>query len=282
MWRQRFAGLLPEVYRRHLYQRRGFSSIHEFAAKLAGMNEEQVSTLLNLEKRFHDKPILKNMLVSGEVSVHKLARVASVATVENQDFLAAQVENLPKHALDTLVKDMRLVSGELPDVKNQSSFLPGQELKTKFELVQSSEAADLSRLIALGIENDVVNEFLELKQKGFDLNALLREFLEKRKIEIMEEKEKLAAGIGGAVKPAGRYIPAKIRKILQTEHGVKCSIKTCNKPSREIHHTQRFALGRDHDPHYLAPLCWEHHLIAHSIDVKVHEKRLEFMRDRGS
>ena len=38
-WRQKFAGLLPEVYRRRLYEKKGFGSIFEFAAKLAGMSQ---------------------------------------------------------------------------------------------------------------------------------------------------------------------------------------------------------------------------------------------------
>lgn len=46
VWRQKFAGLLPEVHRRKLYEKKGFSSIFEFAAKLAGMSEEKRNLLL--------------------------------------------------------------------------------------------------------------------------------------------------------------------------------------------------------------------------------------------
>src|SRR3989344_3847884 len=84
LWRQKFIGLLPEVNRRKLYEKKGFASIFEFAARLGGVSEEQVSCALNLNKRFENKPLLKKMLVNGEVSINKLARVASVATAENQ------------------------------------------------------------------------------------------------------------------------------------------------------------------------------------------------------
>lgn len=47
-WRQRFIGLLPEANRRYLYEKKGFSSIFEFAYKLAGLSEEQVRRALNL------------------------------------------------------------------------------------------------------------------------------------------------------------------------------------------------------------------------------------------
>ncbi|MFA5821388.1 MAG: hypothetical protein WC873_04835, partial [Candidatus Gracilibacteria bacterium] len=61
---------------------------------------------------------------------------------------------------------------------------------------------------------------------------------------------------------------AKTRKLLHAEYGTKCAISHCQKPAQTIHHTARFALSQAHDPHYLAPLCHEHHLIAHTIDRK--------------
>ncbi|MBU0667540.1 hypothetical protein KJ835_00300 [Patescibacteria group bacterium] len=70
-----------------------------------------------------------------------------------------------------------------------------------------------------------------------------------------------------------RYIPAAIRRQLRKEHGTMCSIRTCQKQATTIHHTQRFALSQNHDPKFLAPLCREHHAIAHTIDGKYLEKR---------
>ncbi|MFA6992210.1 MAG: hypothetical protein WC269_02930, partial [Candidatus Gracilibacteria bacterium] len=69
------------------------------------------------------------------------------------------------------------------------------------------------------------------------------------------------------------HVPVKIKKILRHEHGTKCSIPHCKKPAATIHHTTRFAIAPNHDPRFLAPLCREHHLIAHSVDQKFHEKR---------
>ena len=62
LWRQKFAGLLPEVNRRRLYEKHACSSIFEFAAKLCGMSEKQVRVALNLCESFKDKPILKGLL----------------------------------------------------------------------------------------------------------------------------------------------------------------------------------------------------------------------------
>lgn len=80
--RRKFAGLLPEIYRRELrervagrswFQKRGFSCVYEFAAKLSGMSREQVDQCIRIDKKCEDKPILKEALVSGEVSINKLS-----------------------------------------------------------------------------------------------------------------------------------------------------------------------------------------------------------------
>lgn len=187
------------------------------------MSEKQVRTVLNLEKKLENKPVLQEMLITGEVSMHKLERVKSVVTVENQEFWATQVKILPNRALET--------------------------------------------------------------------NELLQDFLDQREENIAKEKEEVAKEVReGATKlvsagqinsqpsettlmKASRYIPIKIKKLLSKEHGTACSVPTCHKQARTIHHTQRFSLVPVHDPRYLAPLCKEHHAIAHGIDVRVWERR---------
>jgi hypothetical protein len=227
-WRRKFMGLLPEVERRRLYEAHGFNSVFEFAARLGGISEEQVRTALNLSRSFSDKPALKALLESGEVSVHKLVRIQSVATVESADVWAEQAKILPKKTLETLARDER--------------GLPGQP-------------------VSLQLNESVKKRLEELQLKGLDVNALLTEFLDKREAAIEKEKTELAD-----LESAGRYMPVAVRRVLTKEHGKKCSIPGCEKPSKEIHHARRFAISRSHDPHYLAPLCREHHQLAHLVD----------------
>lgn len=248
-WRRKFTGLLPEVNRRRLHEKKGFSSIFEFAKKLCGLSEEQVRRVLNLEEKFKDKPGLHQALISGEVSVNKLARVASVATMDNEEFWMDQVRQLSQGAVETLVRDE----------KQHGLFEPQKESKS----VRAHKSEDLD------LAPDVLSELLELQRKGIDVNQALREFLEKRKLEIAHEKEVLSAA------PAkSRHIPVRIRRHLEKEFGTLCSIDHCRRPARVIHHAQRFALTASHNPKYLAPLCREHHAIAHAIDAKVGIRKL--------
>jgi hypothetical protein len=241
LWRRKFTGLLPEVNRRRLYERHGCLSIFEFAAKLAGLSEGQVRRALNLSYEFRDKPALQSLLVNGNVGLSKLARVASIATTENESELAEKVRLLPQKALETLARDER----------QNSSVKPLFEVKS----VRAHTTFELS--------SEVVEELNALHEQGQDVNAILMELLQSRKEKIRATKEQLAEKTEPT---ASRHISVPVKRVLQEEFGQKCSIRTCKHPAAEIHHTQRFSLASTHDPHYLAPLCKEHHQIAHSID----------------
>lgn len=264
-WRQKFIGLLPEVYKRQLHEKRGFGSIFEFAKKLAGLSEDQVSRALNIEKKLTEKGafVIKQRFENGEISINKLARVASVVNAENQDFWAAQVKLLSKRALDTLIKDEKYLADEqkagFSNLNNTALFVPVHKSDRKNEAWQYPDKQELV------FSTEVKQKLLELQRKGIDINALILDFLKKREEEIVQEKEKLSQE---AKYTNSRYIPKAVRQNLQKEFGTKCSIEWCMREAAEIHHSQRFRLGRKHDPKYLAPFCEEHHAIAHSIDQK--------------
>ncbi len=233
-WKKKFTGLLPEIHRRRLYEKKNCSSIFEFAAKFGGLSNDQVRLALKLEEKFTEMPRLHEALVNGEVSINKLARVVSIATPENDSELLNMVSNLSNRAVETLVRDEKFT---------------GMHVQT------------------LTLNEEVKNRLIELQEKGIDINEIISAALNKREQEIAEEK---AQPVGLAT---SRSVPAKTERLLEKEHGTKCSIPTCYKPSVVIHHTQTFALSHRHDPNYLAPFCKEHHEIAHAINLKVREKR---------
>ncbi len=105
--RRKFIGLLPEIFRRKIYLQKHFSSIYEFAAKLGGVSKEQVDTVLRLDRKFEEMPVLKNALTEGEISISKISRIASIATKENQSELTEKAKILPKSALEVFVKDLK-------------------------------------------------------------------------------------------------------------------------------------------------------------------------------
>lgn len=278
-WRRKFIGLLPEIFKRKLYLEKGFGSIFEFAARLGGVSEEQVRRTLSLEEKFQSMKILHSALVNGDISIGKLVRVASIATIENQECLVKQAQTLSKRALETLVRDERLAACEsVPGHKS------GQQNSLTVKCIENLIAKPQNQL-HFSPENQA--RLLELQNKGIDINELLKEFLDKREKEIKEEKEKIAEKLIEKEKLSqkqSKHIPTMVERVLKREYGTKCSIATCKRPAENLHHTLRFALHSSHDPHYIAPLCKEHHLIAHSIDrqfVAMRQEKLQ-MKNGGS
>ncbi len=265
MWRQKFLGLLPEVHRREIWKAHGFGSVVEFAGKVAGVSEAHVKRVLSLEQNIQDKPILHRMLVNGEVSVNKMARVGGIVTEENEAMLAEKVQALSLPTLKVFVQDYKAV------VNHHSA---SENIQKSLQLPNASH---------LGLNEETIEQLMTLKEKGFELNTLLQELLKKREQAIQEAKEEVATKMEEQMQAAGklptRYIPVKIKKLIKQEHGTKCAIPNCTKPSQEIHHTARYGLLKQeapyaaHSPLLLAPLCKSHHQIAHSIDVKYQECR---------
>ncbi len=296
LWRRKFEGLLPEVHSRELFKRRGCFSIFEFAAKYAGMNREQVQRVLNLDRQLSDRPVLRDMFVNGSVSANKLRRVVSIATAETESLWADRIQLMSQRAVETLVRDEQieknvnkmtvpqLVNNDMQQVGGGSieadlfGHAPGSvsdDHSVNSDHSLPRIAAPSSQLDDLGLSAEVRSKLRELKQKGIDINEMLMELLTRRECEIEREKQKIAEDeekktVAGVKAP--RYISANIRKVILKEHGKKCSMPNCLRNADHLHHTQRFSMSRNHNPNYIAPLCREHHEIAHKIDQKFAEK----------
>lgn len=254
------------------------------------MSREQVDMVLRLERRLEDKPVLKRALTEGQISVNKLARVVSIATVENHRELAEKIATLSQAAMEVFVRDYKNENGlrkmldECESLRAQTGWSAGGGDRTG----QGAGGSDR----ALRLDADVERQLLEMQAKGIDINAFLRGALETRQREIAEEKEKLAqelAGGGGRLaegksksvvfKLVSRYVPVKIRRILRSEYGTQCSVPGCTKIAVNLHHEKGFAKTPDHDPRFLKPLCAGHHQLAHADDWRV--QRFRILGEKG-
>lgn len=262
LWKQKFLGLLPEVDKRKLYLRAGCTSVFEFAAKVGGVSREQVLLVLRLEKRFRQAPLVQSALTSGTLPLSKLSRVASVVTPQNQGFVLNQTKLLSNRALETLVQDLKQPQGVHVHASNPKKIAQLEELQLSVQMRQ--------RL--LGLQN-----------RGINLEELLGEFLDQREAKIQHEKQRIGQELeekeakpnqkdASHQKPS-RYIPAKVKQLLKQEFGDKCAQETCINKAANIHHTRRFGINPSHNPLFLAPLCAQHHEIAHAVDVRVQEHR---------
>jgi len=253
--RRKFAGLLPEVARRRLYEKKGYSCLYEFAAKLVGMSRDLVNTVLRLDQKFEDKPVLHEALIEGKISANKLVRIASIATTENQEELATKIETLSNRAVEVFVQDYKIEKG----LQKPERVLHVQTLQ---------------------LDSDVQEKLIELQQKGININEILRNALQQREQTIAKEKEELSRQerqkdqdrtlIGY---PNSRHMPAKVERVIKAEYGTKCSEPGCHKPAEHIHHENLFSKSHSHDPMHLKPLCKGHHELAHAGEIRYEKRR---------
>lgn len=287
--RNKFIGVLPEVMARKLYEKK-FVSIFHFAAVLGGVSREQVHRALHLSEKFQSMPHLLELLVNGVVSVNKLRRVLPIATIENEDELANLVQTLSRSALETFVRDVLIqqaqniesqnVEIEIEDglfkAQNEGIHGPGPVKQHVPVEVVEVKVQPFEYVSNPPLSNKIKKKLNDLAEKDIDINKLIEYALIRREQEIAQDKEILAqkaeqkviAQITGE-KRASTYISVATKRLLKKEHGTKCAIFGCRNNSQEIHHTNRFSISGDHNPYYMAPLCSNHHKIAHAVDSNV-------------
>ncbi len=251
--RRKFAGLLPEVKRRELYRRRGFASIHEFAAKLSGMSAESVDKVLRLSARLEDKPFLKVQFESGTQAWSKIEKVSFIATPETDKFWSEKVEKLSQPALEAFV-----ASTKTPDMLQIALQSDGENEMNVMQVWNS-----LNFPIAPEVEKEL-RAFKE-QSKSLTFNEAVKKLLQNQGTR-MEVSVQLCPDCvkKRADEAETRYIPADVRKIIQQKYKGSCGFPGCIDGAKSLHHTRRYALNKSHDPNYIVPLCNKHERLVHS------------------
>jgi len=75
--------------------------------------------------------------------------------------------------------------------------------------------------------------------------------------------DSLEEGKPEPVRTGSRNIPAAIKHYSLEKTGGRCAFPGCMRPYEILHHTQRWALEKVHDPDRLVPLCKAHEQLAH-------------------
>lgn len=243
--RRKFASTLPEVKRRKLYKRRNYNSIYEFAAKLAGMSKSAVDDTLWTMRKIEDKPKLKQIAI--EKGVNRIKPVANIATKETDEFWAKKAQDMSQNVLRTYIQETNARKID-PDFWVNPKTQPENSTEVRITIKLKRELAD------------------KLKKQG-DLNKMMEKFLDFIESETENETgtESKPAKIEKpkSSKTKSRHIPKRIKKYVQKKTNGKCAFPGCCKKAKILHHTQRFALEKIHDPDKIALLCTEHERLAH-------------------
>lgn len=259
LWTRRCAMMLPEIERREIWRKKGFVSIYDYALKLAGMSYGVTDDALRVLKKISDKPDL--MEVVEKKGIYAVRPVVAIATKENQKFWAKKAMVMSKHTLEVYVSEFCRIPR--PGTEPEQQFETGQEsgamADSKNSNIQNfqNQCARLSDRMTLimELEKEVAGELQKLKG-GEEWTKLMRELLEVRKKALEETKPETK-------EKADRYIPAAIRQYVLKKTNGRCAYPGCVREADILHHTERFAVGRRHDPEKIVCLCKAHERLAH-------------------
>ncbi|MFH0820757.1 MAG: hypothetical protein V1908_03200 [Candidatus Peregrinibacteria bacterium] len=262
-WMRKCILLLPEIEKHRIWKKKGFASIYEYAAKLAGMTKNTVDDALRILEKISGKPNLQ--LVAEAKGLGAVRPVVTMATPDTEKFWARKAAAMSIHTLETYVREVKRQGGV--DI-----FRHVTEIQNKKEDGMAVNR-DERVCITMDLDQSVAEMLLKLKgQEGW--NTLMKELLEMR-------EEKLASEQPTAVVNAKRYIPARIKNHVLRKTNGACAYQGCTKPYKILHHTQRFALHPEHDPQTLIPLCNGHERLAHHGMIEMEQERPEQWRVRG-
>ncbi|MFC1655895.1 hypothetical protein ACFL3C_03435 [Patescibacteria group bacterium] len=239
-WMRKCVLLLPEIDRKQIWAKKGFGSIYEYAAKLAGMSRGQVEDALRILRKIEDKPALRKVV--EKKGINSVRPVVTIATKENEGFWAEKAREMSKNTLSTYVREFR-TSPE-----------------------SNKEEIDIS----MKLKPELANKLKKLKGDG-EWNDLIEEFFEMREKQLEQEKPE-------KVETESRHIPAKIEKYVIKRSRGTCEYPGCCKPYEILHHTCRFALYKEHDPDTIFALCKGHERLFHQGLIENEHKPPEFWK----
>jgi len=270
--------LLPEIAARKIYEKKGYRTVHEYAARLAGLTPDVVTKALAVAKKLSDKPLLQAQI--EKVGIHKVSLVASLATIETEKIWAEKVENMSKKTLEVFTKEYRQTgSFDVGRAADESLKIElDHEMQKMFYKLKKEIGANLSNKEALRVilanfkknetktgEKVVYKPKSTFPGKDFDRREKRSgEIVEKRTDEAREKK------VGKSVyEPKGRYVAVKTKRTTIAKTAGTCTYTNCTKAIENIHNKTPYSVRKTHED--LVGLCKEHHEMAHQSGSETDE-----------
>ncbi len=103
-WMRKCVLLLPEIEKHRIWEKKGFGSIYEYAAKLAGMSRNTVDDAMRILRKIENEPALQKVV--EQKGLNSVRPVVAIATPETAGFWAEKAMLMSRHTLETYVKEV--------------------------------------------------------------------------------------------------------------------------------------------------------------------------------
>lgn len=135
-WMNKCVLLLPQIEKNQIWKKKGFLSIYEYAAKIAGMSRNKVNEALRILKKAENLPAMREVIKNkGILAVRP---VVNIANKETDKFWAEKACKMSKNTLETFVRDFKKEQEEKSQehFENQKIMKNNQkEIVDNFQLV---------------------------------------------------------------------------------------------------------------------------------------------------
>lgn len=265
-WMRKCALLLPQIEKQQIWRKKRFHSIYDYAAKLAGMSHDQVNEALRVLHKAEIFPSLMKVIETKGINAVK--PVLSIITKETESLFAEKAMTMNKNTLEVFVRHVRennfQITG-LPRKAAQSVNLQNLVIdpsdssschSMQFNLETSAEfCASQKVTLTIQLNPEIADELQKIKGQG-DYNEAITALLKLRREKLEQEKPEV-------VENASRSMPAAIERYVLAKTNSTCAFPGCYKSYKILHHIDRFAMYRTHDPDKIFPLCEAHERLAH-------------------
>lgn len=282
-WMRKCIMMLPEIERERVWEKKGFGSLSEYAARLAGMSHKTVIDGLRIMQVVQHMPDIVQVIEKRGIAI--VRPVLTLLTSDNQKFWAEKMSMMSQHTLEMYIHELRSQRhaaqqyGQHVDPRahdNLSIILPEKSTPTldifgeralseegnfpqqeAISIVGTRVEHQTRTVVAMELDSAIASQLQKLKGQDGDWNELMQEFLDLRTAHLEVQKPE-------PVETTSRHIPNKIQRHVIARTNGTCSFTDCTKPANTLHHTQRFALEQIHDPDRIEPLCTAHERIVHN------------------
>lgn len=254
------------------YRFLGYSSLFAYALEALKLSNSQTFELITISRKAKEVPELKQAIASGDLTIGKGRRLASVITQENKAEWIHKGITLTQRELEkeiVKVKPREAVKETMTFVKeNRVKLVCGvsEELMKNIERVKDLVSQERKRACTL---EDALHELVDL--------YLEREDPVKKARRIASKPNNSSQGrVKSLVTKQRKPIPAAVKhEVILRDQGRCVHInpdgKRCNQGRwTDIHHRVRVAEGGENSADNLEVLCKGHHQLTHE-----HEQQLE-------
>jgi len=256
-WQRKCILLLPQISKKRIWEKKRFSCIYEYAAKLAGLSKYQVQEALRILKHVEDKPELKALIKEKGINIIK--PVATIATKNSAKFWANKAKVMSKNTLEVYVREWKKQNNIFAEEEgiDTKKILPRKDFTKQngLNIKKNQTIQNPKTPITMNLSPETLEQLKKLKGNN-DWETLMAKFIQNHEKQLEKEKPK-------TVKTNSRQIPKKIKNYIRKKTNGTCAYPGCTKPHKVLHHIDRFALNKEHNPDKIKPLCKEHDQIVH-------------------